>query len=835
MRIAKLNMDAQDKTRFEICGKSSVKYHLKANHVVEAKRWFWSLNNAIQFTKDEAREDEKRKAKDAESLLQARQEAGEKTRSGSDASNMVSSKAAGLAVPPVFPTGVSGGSRASGAASIRAESAFGDDTGSMYGSYEASLTAGDLSRVTTNAERAAHVFDDEQDEDDRSSTNVQPVNKDAFSITAQSAKFQLDLLSRVSEALGAEASKNPDKMISDPTILKALSTYEAAVGSLNSLVVDLLKISRDRDAYWQYRLEKEADDRKIWEESLAWIAQEQESLQRTVDESEDKRKRTKRALRDALEGQSAAASRPASGGGALDHVQFAEALDTVPVNREGRASMHKKSVSSRDDHRKKSVIAQYTNISDSESGDDEEFFDAVDAGEVPVVPGPVSPPPPSAPAGDAVLDERDAKVKQIAASYQGYEDPIRTRLKMDSDNRPKISLWGILKSMIGKDMTKMTLPVSFNEPTSLLQRIAEDMEYADLLDIAAERADSAERMVYVAAFASSNYSSTIGRVAKPFNPLLGETFEYVRPEKGYRFLAEQVSHHPPIGAIHAESANWDYFGESAVQSKFYGKTFDINHLGVWFLRLRPTAGGPTELYTWKKVTASVVGIITGNPTIDNYGPMEVKNWTTGEVCTLDFRQRGWKASSAYQVSGKVTGDDMLTKWSIGGRWSDKIYGRLTPGFEDQRVSEAGVGTTNIAAAGSGDQAILLWEANPRPSGIPFNLTPFVITLNALPDRLKPVLAPTDTRLRPDQRAMEEGEYDLAAAEKQRVEEKQRSARRLRDSSGEEWRPKWFSKDVDPVTGFSYWKANGDYWRRRTNAANGDAAAEGWEGVCDDIF
>lgn len=33
----------------------------------------------------------------------------------------------------------------------------------------------------------------------------------------------------------------------------------------------------------------------------------------------------------------------------------------------------------------------------------------------------------------------------------------------------------ILKSMIGKDMTKMTLPVSFNEPTSLLQRCAEDM------------------------------------------------------------------------------------------------------------------------------------------------------------------------------------------------------------------------------------------------------------------------------------------------------------------------------------------------------------------------
>ena len=36
-------------------------------------------------------------------------------------------------------------------------------------------------------------------------------------------------------------------------------------------------------------------------------------------------------------------------------------------------------------------------------------------------------------------------------------------------------------------------------------------------------------------------------VKKPFNPLLGETFELVG--KDYRFLAEQVSHHPPITAF----------------------------------------------------------------------------------------------------------------------------------------------------------------------------------------------------------------------------------------------------------------------------------------------
>lgn len=89
--------------------------------------------------------------------------------------------------------------------------------------------------------------------------------------------------------------------------------------------------------------------------------------------------------------------------------------------------------------------------------------------------------------------------------------------------------------------------------------MAEDLEYTDLLDVAADQTDSMERLVYVAAYAASEYASTIGRVAKPFNPLLGETFEYVRPDKGYRFFVEQVSHHPPIGVALAESPKWDYW------------------------------------------------------------------------------------------------------------------------------------------------------------------------------------------------------------------------------------------------------------------------------------
>jgi oxysterol-binding protein 1 len=393
--------------------------------------------------------------------------------------------------------------------------------------------------------------------------------------------------------------------------------------------------------------------------------------------------------------------------------------------------------------------------------------------------------------------------------------------------------------MIGKDMTKMTLPVTFNEPTSLLYRCGEDMEYADLLDLAAERSDSIERLMYVAAFAASEYASTIDRVAKPFNPLLGETWEYARPDKNYRFFIEQVSHHPPIGAAWAEGPRWTYYGESAVKSKFYGAKFDINPLGTWFLKLRPTSGGKEDLYTWKKVTSSVVGIITGNPVVDNIGPMEIKNWSTGEICHLDFRPRGWKASSAYQISGKIVDGNGRVRVSMGGRWNSRLYARLTPGYE-AAVEEPKDGGE---AAGSGvhrgsitdtTKAFLIWQANPRPKGIPFNLTPFVLTFNHIDDKLRPWIAPTDSRLRPDQRAMEEGQYDLAATEKNRLEEAQRKRRRRREEKGEEFVPAWFTKARCEVTGEEYWKTTGRYWDVRARAGPGRGeevwAAEGLEEI-----
>ena len=76
----------------------------------------------------------------------------------------------------------------------------------------------------------------------------------------------------------------------------------------------------------------------------------------------------------------------------------------------------------------------------------------------------------------------------------------------------------------------------------MLQRMTEELMYAELLHKAAQAENTLEEMAYVGAFATSPYAATAGlRANKPFNPLLGETYECDRrAEYGWRTLFEQV-------------------------------------------------------------------------------------------------------------------------------------------------------------------------------------------------------------------------------------------------------------------------------------------------------
>ena len=425
-------MDPQDKQRFEIQGKSSVKYHLKANHQVEAKRWYWALNNAIQWAKDEAREEEKRATQDQEALKQAKVELLSKE---GDSSSLHSSRMTGsrnLAPPSSNSLGVP---LTSLDTSSRSAVSYTEDPGSAY---EPSLGAPELGRYTSHP-GAPTVDDDDDDDfhDDDSSREVKPHTKDAFNITAQSAKLQLDLLTSVSAALQAEKAKNPSMQIADPAMLQALASYESAIGNLKGLIGDLLRISRDRDAYWQYRLDREANVRRMWEDSMAKVAREQEELEQKIGESEEKRRKTKKALREALEDYE----------GPGPAVNRAEEFVEAPENGTQQEELAQSKPSFSGQIKRKATLADLAaGISDSESEDDEEFFDAVGAGEVEVVEMPgvnqsEERKASEAPATGASSDIFEQKHAEIATGFKGYEDGPRKKLAMDADDRPKISLW----------------------------------------------------------------------------------------------------------------------------------------------------------------------------------------------------------------------------------------------------------------------------------------------------------------------------------------------------------------------------------------------------------
>ncbi|KAG9332020.1 hypothetical protein JZ751_016247, partial [Albula glossodonta] len=101
------------------------------------------------------------------------------------------------------------------------------------------------------------------------------------------------------------------------------------------------------------------------------------------------------------------------------------------------------------------------------------------------------------------------------------------------------SVWSVLRRNIGKDLSCVAMPVQLNQPLNTLQRLW----------------------------------------GKPFNPVLGETYECDRPDMGFRFIAEQVSHHPPISACYAESKHFIFWQDVRWKNKFWGKSMEIIPVG----------------------------------------------------------------------------------------------------------------------------------------------------------------------------------------------------------------------------------------------------------------
>ncbi|KAG6713826.1 hypothetical protein I3842_05G172600 [Carya illinoinensis] len=380
----------------------------------------------------------------------------------------------------------------------------------------------------------------------------------------------------------------------------------------------------------------------------------------------------------------------------------------------------------------------------------------------------------------------------------------RKNLPEPKEKEKPVGLWSIIKDNIGKDLSGVCLPVYFNEPLSSLQKCFEDLEYSYLVDRALEwgkQGNDLMRILNIAAFAISGYASTEGRQCKPFNPLLGETYEADYPDKGLRFFSEKVSHHPMIVACHCEGRGWKFWADSNLQGKFWGRSIQLDPVGILTLQFEDG-----ETFQWSKVTTSIYNIILGKIYFDHYGTMRIKG-SGNYSCKLKFKEQSIIDRNPHQVHGFVhdnrTGEKVAM---LVGKWDGAMYYVLGDPFTKPKGYDPMT------------EAVLLWERDKYVTKTRYNLSPFAISLNELTPGLLEKLPPTDSRLRPDQRHVENGDYELANTEKLRLEQLQRQARKLQETG---WQPRWFQKDEDGC-----YRYMGGYWEAKEK--------KNWDGI-PDIF
>ncbi|EGC37986.1 hypothetical protein DICPUDRAFT_29412, partial [Dictyostelium purpureum] len=126
--------------------------------------------------------------------------------------------------------------------------------------------------------------------------------------------------------------------------------------------------------------------------------------------------------------------------------------------------------------------------------------------------------------------------------------------------------WELVKSVgnsiiEGKELTSTCLPIALFEARSFLEKVTDTWGFAPLyLQKACETNDPVERLKLIVSFAVSGLHLTT-TIAKPFNPLLGETFECDLSDGSTAFI-EQISHHPPISSwrLHEKNGRYKYTG-----------------------------------------------------------------------------------------------------------------------------------------------------------------------------------------------------------------------------------------------------------------------------------
>ncbi|KAK7468431.1 Oxysterol-binding protein OBPa [Stygiomarasmius scandens] len=330
------------------------------------------------------------------------------------------------------------------------------------------------------------------------------------------------------------------------------------------------------------------------------------------------------------------------------------------------------------------------------------------------------------------------------------------------ENEGSIILSLISQLRVGMDLSRVTFPTFVLEPRSMLERITDFMSHPDLIFGAEKCDDPEERFIRVLQYYLAGWHIKPKGVKKPYNPVLGEFFrcryDYSNGTQGF-YIAEQVSHHPPISAFFyiSPSNHLSIIGELRPKSKFLGNSVSTTMEGENRVRLLGKEEDGEYVITMPNMYAR--GILFGKMVLELGDMCVMKNEKNGLVCDLEFKTKGFFSGTYNAIAGKIRrGSTDIGE--ISGRWSHVM---------DFKNSKTGAKRVLFDAVKDGQNVSPKWvppEDEQEPNESRRLWTHLTAAINAK-------------------------DMDAATTAKSAVEDAQREQRKRMEESGEKHVPRFF--------------------------------------------
>ncbi|XP_073534134.1 oxysterol-binding protein-related protein 10 isoform X1 [Phyllobates terribilis] len=393
---------------------------------------------------------------------------------------------------------------------------------------------------------------------------------------------------------------------------------------------------------------------------------------------------------------------------------------------------------------------------------------------------------PSMPKDYQILDQDiEAGPPEAEDELTDTEDNEEKDLGVMDDQRSVI-LHLISQLKLGMDLTKVVLPTFILEKRSLLEMYANFMAHPDLFLSIAAGTTPEERMIsFVEYYLTAFHEGRKGAVAKkPYNPIIGETFHCswdvpknkVKPcrthgtcvqaketntaqgsEYEVRFVAEQVSHHPPVSCFYCECKEKMMCVNTHVwtKSKFLGMSVGVSMVGEGILKLMEYG----EEYVFTLPSAYARSILTV-PWVELGGKVNITCAKTGYAATVTFHTKPFYGGKVHRVTAEVKHNPTnVIVCKAQGEWNGAL--EFTYNSGETKV----IDTTK---------------------------------LSIIRKKIRPLAkqGPTESRRIWENvtNALKTDNVDAASEHKHQLEERQRAEARQRASANAPWKPKYFIKE-----------------------------------------